>query len=374
MATAFASGSWTRIRWCCHQGDRKTLIKHSRRAGGYSPRPGHRPKFNRILAARLFRHQYAVEMRLSVSQRSSEWVVRLPDVVPLWTVKSLGWPARSLVRPSKKRPFIPSLRFLASDLLAGVKSGSPSRRLFAISTNLVNLRAEGKEPQIRSETVRHRKKPLPTPSEPILYYLQNGPKRGFVCGDLLVVPAVTELPSPSWHLPQLLLPLLHLHVTLYRLRLDVVLQNPAFFIVRAQPQLFVLIGAHHSFVYSQPSVCGGIYVPLQRFVAPVLVQFVLSFLHRFWGRFYLAFFVLSVITLAGQGNHASALKLELKHPGFAFNPFGPSKPFFFSIFETPPATPGALLLSTNHMITQNTNCQYFVQPCACFPWLSPQTA
>ena len=106
---------------------------------------------------RLFRHQYAVEMRLSVSQRSSEWVVRLPDVVPLWTVKSLGWPARSLVRPSKKRPFIPSLRLLASDLLAGVKSGSPPRRLFAISTNLVNLRAEGKEPHIRSETVRHRK-------------------------------------------------------------------------------------------------------------------------------------------------------------------------------------------------------------------------
>lgn len=190
MATAFASGSWTQIRWCCHQGDRKTLIKQSRQE-------------------------------------------------------------------------------------------SPPRRLFAISTNLVNLRAEGKELQIRSETVRHRKKPLPTPSEPILYYLQNGPKRGFVCGDLLVVPAVTELPSPSWHLPQLLLPLLHLHVTLYRLRLDVVLQNPAFVIVRAQPQLFLLMGAHHSFVHSQPSVCGGSYVPLQRFVAPVLVQFVLSFLHRF---------------------------------------------------------------------------------------------
>jgi len=44
MATAFASGSWTRIRRCCHQGDRKTHIKHSRRAGGYSPRPGHHRK------------------------------------------------------------------------------------------------------------------------------------------------------------------------------------------------------------------------------------------------------------------------------------------------------------------------------------------
>ena len=27
------------------------------------------------------------------------------------------------------------------------------------------------------------KKPSPTPNEPILYYLKNGPKRGFVCGD-----------------------------------------------------------------------------------------------------------------------------------------------------------------------------------------------
>ena len=196
MATAFASGSWTRIRWCCHQGDQKTLIKHSRRAGGYSPRPGHRPKFNRILAARLFRHQYAVEMRLSVSQRSSEWVVRLPDVVPLWTVKSLGWPARSLVRPSKKRPFIPSLRFLASDLLAGVKSGSPSRRLFAISTNLVNLRAEGKEPHIRSETVRHRKNHHQPQMNRFCIIWRTAPSVALFAGIFL-----SCLPTPSCRLP-----------------------------------------------------------------------------------------------------------------------------------------------------------------------------
>ena len=64
------------------------------------------------------------------------------------------------------------------------------------------------------------------------------------------------------------------------LRVDVVLQNSAFLVVRAQPQLFLLIGAHHS-IHSHPSVCGGIYVPFQRFVVLVLVQFVSSFLHRF---------------------------------------------------------------------------------------------
>ena len=35
------------------------------------------------------------------------------------------------------------------------------------------------------------------PQEPILYYLQDGPKRGFVREELLVVPPDTELPPSS---------------------------------------------------------------------------------------------------------------------------------------------------------------------------------
>ena len=38
-------------------------------------------RFNRTLAERLFRHQYAVEMLLPEGKRSTEWVKRLPDVV-----------------------------------------------------------------------------------------------------------------------------------------------------------------------------------------------------------------------------------------------------------------------------------------------------
>ena len=38
-------------------------------------------RFKRTLAECLFRHQYAVEMRLPAGQRSSEWVFRLPAVV-----------------------------------------------------------------------------------------------------------------------------------------------------------------------------------------------------------------------------------------------------------------------------------------------------
>ena len=38
-------------------------------------------RFNRALAERLFRHQYAIEMRLPEGQRSTAWVTRLPAVV-----------------------------------------------------------------------------------------------------------------------------------------------------------------------------------------------------------------------------------------------------------------------------------------------------
>ena len=42
--------------------------------------------------------------------------------------------------------------------------------------------------------VYHIEKPITKPNEPILYYLYNGHKRGFVREELLVVPANTELP------------------------------------------------------------------------------------------------------------------------------------------------------------------------------------
>ena len=38
-------------------------------------------RFNRILAERLFGHQYGVEMRLPDDKRSNEWVARFPAVI-----------------------------------------------------------------------------------------------------------------------------------------------------------------------------------------------------------------------------------------------------------------------------------------------------
>lgn len=57
-------------------------------------------RFNRTLAERLFGHQYAVEMRLSKGQRSSEWVVRLPAAVSASkTAKSLSSQEKNLHKP-----------------------------------------------------------------------------------------------------------------------------------------------------------------------------------------------------------------------------------------------------------------------------------
>ena len=99
-------------------------------------------RFNRTIAERLFGHQYAAEMWLPEGQRSSEWVVRLSAVVSALN----GEVGRKRV----------------TDLIWCLK-------------------------------VYHIKKIITKPNEPILYYLHDVPKRGFVREELLVVPADTEL-------------------------------------------------------------------------------------------------------------------------------------------------------------------------------------
>ena len=68
----------------------------------------------------------------------------------LWAKKSLASQAKNPLRPSKKKPFIPDTLLLITDLLACAKNVSPPIQLCAISTNPASLKAEGKEPQIRS--------------------------------------------------------------------------------------------------------------------------------------------------------------------------------------------------------------------------------
>ena len=153
-------------------------------------------RFNRTLAERLFGHQYAVEMRLTEGQRSTAWVKRLPEVVaalnnevtsligkkPAVAIKEknvYAKPSTPYLRPvgerEKKLPSIVNVRYLyqPGELEGGVKRATDP---------------------IWSLKVYNIERSFTKPNQPVLYYLHDGPKRGFVREELLVVPPNTQLP------------------------------------------------------------------------------------------------------------------------------------------------------------------------------------
>ena len=153
-------------------------------------------RFNRTLAECLFGHQYAVEMLLPEGQRSTAWVKRLPDVVsalnsevtrltgkkPVAAIKDKGImakPSTPYSRPvgvnEKKLPSNVNVRYLyqPGELEGGTKRATDP---------------------IWSLKVYTFERALDKPDEPVLYYLHDGPKRGFVREELLVVPPNTQLP------------------------------------------------------------------------------------------------------------------------------------------------------------------------------------
>ena len=153
-------------------------------------------RFNRTLAERLFGHQYAVEMRLPEGQWSTAWVKRLPVVVsalnnevtsligkkPAVAIKEKAVYARastSYSRPvGESEKLLPSLVQVRYLYQPGELEGGTKRATDPIwSLNVYSIE--------RSFT-KH--------EQPVLYYLRDGPKRGFVREELLVIPPNTQLP------------------------------------------------------------------------------------------------------------------------------------------------------------------------------------
>ena len=140
-------------------------------------------RFNRTLAERLFGHQYAVEMRMPEGQRSTAWVKRLPEVVaalnnevtrligkkPAVAIKKkkmfIPKPSTPYLRPvgesEKKLPSLVNVRYLyqPGELEGGVKRATDP---------------------IWSLKVYNIERSFTKPNQPVLYYLYDGPKRGFV--------------------------------------------------------------------------------------------------------------------------------------------------------------------------------------------------
>ena len=151
-------------------------------------------RFNRTLSERLFSFQYSQEMNLKSGERSTEWVKRLPEVVsalnsektrltgkrPVDAIKEKAIAksstfSRPVGKKEKRLDSSVNVRYLFApgELEGGGKRATDpnwSLKVFNISSSIVNE------------------------NEPVLYYLKDGPKRGFVREELMIVPRETELP------------------------------------------------------------------------------------------------------------------------------------------------------------------------------------
>ena len=157
-------------------------------------------RFNRTLVERLFGYQYAVEMNITQTnnsnKRSTEWVKRLPEVV-----SALNNEVTQLI--SKK----PAEAIKEKSVYS--KPATPYSRPVGLNekklTPQVNVRylfqpgeleGGGKRATdpIWSLKVYNIEKVVTKPKEPVMCYLYDSPKRGFVREELMVVPPDIVLP------------------------------------------------------------------------------------------------------------------------------------------------------------------------------------
>jgi hypothetical protein len=156
-------------------------------------------RFNRTLSEKLFKIQYAEELLLPFPKRSRVWVKNLPKIISDLNnsvTRLLGLaPADAIkkkyvyAKPSKSRngpmgfnevrlTHIDLVRYL---LLPGELEGGQKRATDCIWS-----------PQIY-----HIKKSIVQKNQPVLYWLENGPKRSFVREELMAIPHDTELPPQN---------------------------------------------------------------------------------------------------------------------------------------------------------------------------------
>ena len=153
-------------------------------------------RFNRTLAERLFGHQYAQEMLLPSGERSTEWVKRLPAVVA-----ALNGEVTRLTRKKPKnaikaktvrqKPSLPANRPVGLQEQK-LPSGVGVRFLYQPG-ELEGGRRRATDP-VWSLDVYRLARAVTKSGSPVVYYLQDGPPRGFVREELLVVPSDTQLP------------------------------------------------------------------------------------------------------------------------------------------------------------------------------------
>ena len=211
-------------------------------------------RFNRTQTERLFGHQYAVEMRLPEGQWPTAWVKRLPEVVSVLNneVTTLigKKPAQAIKEKAvNSKPSTPYLRPGGKNEKK-LPSGVSVRYLYQ-PCELEGGGRRATDP-IWSLKVFNIERSITKPNEPVLYYLRDGPKRGFVREELLVVPLI---PNSNSHLAKDN----RVEVIFYRLCVNTIWQHPPLVIIRTQTEFVLLICAYGSSYPRETSICGFIF-------------------------------------------------------------------------------------------------------------------
>ena len=153
-------------------------------------------RFNRTLAERLFGHQYAVEMRSPEGPRSTEWVKRLPSVVSALNnqvTRLIGMKPAAAIK--KKNVYAaPSTKYLRPVGLNEKKLPSNVMLRYLYEPGELEGGTKRATDPIWSLKVYNLARSFTKPNQPVLYFLRDGPKRGFVREELLAVPPDTQLP------------------------------------------------------------------------------------------------------------------------------------------------------------------------------------
>ena len=136
-------------------------------------------------------------MRLPSGQRSTEWVKRLPAVVAALNGEVTRLTGKRPSDAIKAKTVVQKPSFVVPDRPVGHKeqrlpSGVGIRYLYQPG-ELEGGRRRATVP-VWSLGVYRLGRSVTKPDEPVLYYLQDGPPRGFVREELLVVPPDTQLP------------------------------------------------------------------------------------------------------------------------------------------------------------------------------------
>ena len=149
-------------------------------------------RWNRTLAERLFGHQQAQELLMNPDEQSREWVKRLPVVTAALNGEVTQLTGKKPVDAIRQEHVPQNPSSVVPGRLVGLEEEKLPSSMYQPG-ELEGGRWQATDP-IWSLQVYRLGRSVTKPDKPVLYYLLDGPARGFVREELLPVPRDTQLP------------------------------------------------------------------------------------------------------------------------------------------------------------------------------------